>query len=159
LLDPRGRTLLLRQKGQHSSLFSSLWHFPAIQSARPAPEKLSRYLQSAFGITAALERLPPARHTVTFRRILLAPFLVRVAKLPAVTSPAHGFPLPTWHATALQARALQARTGPRSGGVRTPHLAEIERLPISGATKKIAAAALAALDALPRRRQRASLSF
>src|SRR6266704_2495281 len=34
LLDPRGRTLLLRQKGQHSSLFSRLWHFPAIQSAR-----------------------------------------------------------------------------------------------------------------------------
>ncbi len=159
LLDPRGRTLLLRQKGQHSSLFSSLWHFPAIQSARPAPEKLSRYLQSAFGITAALEPLPPARHTVTFRRILLAPFLVRVAKLPAVTSPTHGFPPPTLHAPASRARALQAPRAPRSGDVRTPPLAKIERLPISSATKKIAAAALAALNALPRRRQRASLSF
>ena len=122
LLDPRGRTLLLllRQKSDHSSLFSSLWHFPAVQSAKPAPEKLLRYLQSVFGITARLEPLPPARHTVTFRRILLAPFLVRVAKLPAIDSPA-------------------------KGGARTPRLAEIERLPISSATKKIAAAARAAL--------------
>jgi A/G-specific adenine glycosylase len=110
LLDPRGCTLLLRRKSQHSSLFSSLWQFPAIQSARPAPEKLSRYLKSAFGITAALEPLPPARHTVTFRRILLAPFLARVAKLPAMP------------------------------GARTPRLAAIDRLPISSATKKIAAA-------------------
>jgi len=131
LLDPRGRTLLVRQESDHSALFSSLWHFPAIQSARPAPEKLARYLQSAFGITAALEPLPPARHTVTFRRILLAPLLVRVTKLPAIDLSA-------------------------SGGVRTPRLAEIERLPISSATRKIAAASLAAL---PRRRQRASLSF
>jgi A/G-specific adenine glycosylase len=135
LLDPRGRTLLLRQKSDHttvprtrhscalwgsSSLFSSLWHFPAIQAARPAPEKLSRYLQSAFGITTALELLPPARHTVTFRRILLAPFLVRVSKLPAIDVSA-------------------------SSGVRTPRLAKIERLPISSATKKIAAAARAAI--------------
>ena len=131
LLDPRGRTLLVRQEGNRSALFSSLWHFPAIQSARPAPEKLSRYLQSAFGITAALEVLPLARHTVTFRRILLAPFLVRVTKLPV--------PNPS---------AME--------GVRTPRLAEIECLPISSATKKIAAASLAAL---PRRRQRASSSF
>jgi A/G-specific adenine glycosylase len=114
LLDPRGRTLLLRQS-QQGGLFSSLWQFPAIQSTRPAPEKLARHLQSAFGITARLEPLPSARHTVTFRRILLASFLVRVAKLPP------------------------------AAGVRTPRLGEIERLPISSATKKIAAAAGAVL--------------
>ena len=115
LLDPRGRTLVLRQESRHSGLFSSLWHFPAVQFARPAPEKLSRYLKSAFGVTSELEPLRRARHTVTFRRIVLAPFLARVAKLPTIQ------------------------------GTRTPRLAEIERLPISSATKKIAAAARAAL--------------
>jgi A/G-specific adenine glycosylase len=125
LLDPRGRTLLLRQQSDHSSLFSNLWQFPAVKAARPAPEKLSRYLQSGFGITAALEPLPPARHTVTFRRILLAPFLVRVAKLPAPDSLASG----------LSAKSM-----------RTPGLTEIERLPISNATRKIAAAGRAALS-------------
>ena len=131
LLDPRGRTLLLRQQSDHSNLFSNLWQFPAVKAAGAAPQKLSRYLQSAFGITAALEPLPPARHTVTFRRILLAPFLVRVAKLPAPDSRSSG----------LSAESM-----------RTPRLAEIERLPISNATKKIAAAApttLAASASLP----------
>ena len=112
LLDPRGRTLLLRQVSGHSILFSNLWHFPAVQSARPAPKKLARYLDSAFRIATRLEPLPVARHTVTFRRLLLAPFLIRVAKLPVVR------------------------------GARTPQLAEIERLPISSATKKIFAAAV-----------------
>jgi len=115
LLDPRGRTLLLRRQSDHSSLFSNLWQFPAVKAAGAAPQKLSRYLQSAFGITVALEPLPPARHTVTFRRILLAPFLARVAKLPKLD------------------------------GVRTLYLAEIELLPISSATKKIAATARAIL--------------
>jgi A/G-specific adenine glycosylase len=124
LVDPGGRTFLLRQQSDHSGLFSNLWQFPAVKAARPAPEKLSRYLQSAFGITAALEPLPPARHTVTFRRILLAPFLARVAKLPA----------PNWAASGLS-----------SEGTRMPRLAEIERLPISSATKKIADAARTAL--------------
>jgi A/G-specific adenine glycosylase len=124
LVDPRGRTFLLRRQSDHSSLFSNLWQFPAVKAAEPAPEKLSRYLQSAFGITAALEPLPPARHTVTFRRILLAPFLVRAAKLPA----------PDWAASGLSGE-----------GMRMPRLAEIERLPISSATKKIAAAALTEL--------------
>ena len=116
LLDPHGRTMLVRQKSQHSGLFSNLWQFPAIESARPRPEKLARYLQAALGIRAALEPLRPARHTVTFRRILLAPFLARVAKLPRIGASTQGT-------------------------VRTPRLAEIERLPISNATKKIAASA------------------
>jgi A/G-specific adenine glycosylase len=124
LVDPRGRTLLLRQQSDHSSLFSNLWQFPAVKAAAPAPEKLSRYLQSAFGIAVGLEPVSPAQHTVTFRRILLAPFLARVAKLPA----------PDWAASGLSAK-----------GTRMPRLAEIERLPISNATKKIAAAARAAL--------------
>lgn len=123
LLDPRGRTLLVRQKSGHSALFSNLWHFPAVQSAGqlPAPEKLAAWLRSELGLAAAidaLEALPPARHTVTFRRILLAPYLVRVPKLPTANS-------------------LVA------GATRTPLLTEIGRLPISSATKKIAASAQA----------------
>ncbi len=116
LLDPRGRTLLVRQKSAHSALFSNLWHFPAVQSAQAAPEKLAAYLRSEFGITAAPEPLPPARHTVTFRRILLAPYLVHVPKLP-------------------RPKSLRTAT------VRTPRLADLDRLPISSATKKIAASA------------------
>jgi A/G-specific adenine glycosylase len=121
LLDPRGRTLLVRQKSGHSALFSNLWHFPAVQSLAvqsevPAPKKLAAHLRKEFGIAAALEPLPPARHTVTFRRILLAPYLVRVPKLP-------------------RPKSL------RAGAVRTPRLADLGHLPISSATKKIAASA------------------
>lgn len=120
LLDPRGRTLLLRQKSDHSDLFSNLWQFPAVKASGAAPDELSRYLQSAFGVAATLQPLPRARHTVTFRRVLLAPFLVRVAKLPLPSALAHGFP---------------------AESIRRPRLAEIESLPISSATRKIAAAA------------------
>jgi hypothetical protein len=73
-------------------------------------------LRSEFGIAAALEPLPTARHTVTFRRILLAPYLVRVLKLPPASSR-------------------------KAGAVRTPLLADFGRLPISSATRKIAASA------------------
>jgi A/G-specific adenine glycosylase len=124
LVDPRGRTLLLQQQSDHSGLFSNLWQFPAVKAAESAPKKLAVYLQTVFGITSALEPLRPARHTVTFRSILLAPFLVRVSKLPAPDS---------------LSRDLSVE------GVRMPRLDEIESLPISGATRKIAAAARAAI--------------
>jgi len=115
LLDPRGRTLLVHNDGEHSALFSGLWHFPAVQSLEPAREKLTRHLRECFGLSAKLEELRTARHTVTFRRIVLAPFLVRVPKLP----PAHA--------------------------ARRPRLENLERMPISSATKKTAASARAAL--------------
>jgi A/G-specific adenine glycosylase len=115
LLDPRGRTLLVNNDGEHSAVFSSLWHFPAVQSLKPAREKLTRYLRERFGFSAKLEELRTARHTVTFRRIILAPFLARVPKLP---------PAPA---------------------ARKPRLADLEQMPISSATKKVAASARAAL--------------
>ena len=124
LLDLHHRTLLLRQKSQQGGFFSSLWHFPAIQAAKPSPEELARHLQSTFDITARLEPLPSVKHAVTFRKILLAPFLVRVDKLSAPKLRALGF---------------------SATGMRMPRLVEIERLPISSATKKIASAALAAI--------------
>ncbi len=131
LLDPRGRTLLLRGKnsGRDAALFSRMWQFPAVRvEAAPArqrvkgrsasgvsPAFVAAYLRRAFRLRGAkLEPLPVARHTVTFREIRLVPFLASVECLPHV-----------------------------SGG-RTLPLAEIGRLPVSSATRKLAGAALIA---------------
>jgi hypothetical protein len=62
-----------------------------------------------------MKPLPPARHTVTFRDIRLLPFLVPVRRLPSVA------------------------------GAHTPRLAALGGLAISGATRKIASAALRAI--------------
>jgi hypothetical protein len=114
-LDRRGRTLVIKDESEHSMLFSRLWHFPAVRSAKPAREELARYLRERFGLSPHLEALRSARHSVTFRNIVLAPFLAQVPKLP---------PAPA---------------------TRKPHLVDIDRMPVSSATKKIAASARAAL--------------
>ena len=122
LLDSEGRTLLLRHKSPEGTLFSRMWQFPAvaidaIETRRNGRRQLAEYVDRAFGITdAKLEPLPPARHTVTFRCIQLAPFVIRVARLPTVE------------------------------GARTPALAQFGRLPISNATRKIAESARGALE-------------
>ena len=86
LLDPRGRTLLVRKKSGDSALFSNLWHFPSVQS----PRRDSR-VQSPHAIEVRRRRAGrlPARgiwhrrrtRTVTpgaphrhLPRILLAPY-------------------------------------------------------------------------------------
>jgi A/G-specific adenine glycosylase len=116
LVDPRGRTLLVRHDGRDGALFSHLWQFPAVPAGRNAREAIARHLTQRLGIPApALEPLTTARHAVTRHAIRLAPFLGRIARLP----PLEG------------ARALR--------------LAALERLPVSGATRKIAAAALRSL--------------
>lgn len=116
LRDPRGRTLLVRDPGAHDgALFSRLWQFPAVEVARDAAPELAEHLRSALKITSvALEPLPAARHGVTFRNITLLPFLARVARLPK---------------------------RPRT---RILPLARLRDLPVSSATRKIAAAASAA---------------
>jgi len=128
LRDPRGRTLLVRDPGlpaeagtsakagaQCGALFSRLWQFPAVEVARDAALELAEHLRSALRIASvALEPLPAARHGVTFRNITLLPFLARVARLPK-----------------------RART-------RILPLARLRDLPVSSATRKIAAAASAA---------------
>ena len=151
LLDPQGRTLLVhppdrdersrdnRDASGHGALFSRLWQFPAIaHTVTPAERtgmrhgsanrtvnhtsanravngmarRLSRHLEQTLGISApALEPLTTAKHAVTFRDILLVPFLVRVPRLPAVP------------------------------GARTLPIADIDRLPVSSATRKIASVA------------------
>jgi A/G-specific adenine glycosylase len=115
LLDPRGRTLLVRRADGDGVLFSRLWQFPALETTgKDAGAALSAHLREKFGVTepCRLTPLASARHAVTFRNIRLRPFLVRVARLPRV-----------------------------SGG-RAVALGKIRVLPISNATQKVLRAVL-----------------
>ena len=115
LLDRGGHTLLLRDEDGRRVIFTALAIPGGRRRAQPPPGTES-VSQRSLGVTAAtIEVLASARHTVTFRDIRLLPFLVRVERLPAVP------------------------------GTRTPPLGELDRLPISSATKKIAASALRAI--------------
>jgi A/G-specific adenine glycosylase len=116
LLDPRGRTLLVRQLDGDGALFSRLWQFPALETTgSDAGAALAAHLREKFGMAGKnkLTPLTTARHAVTFRNIRLEPYVVRVACLPRVT------------------------------GARVVALSQIRSLPISNATQKIADAAIA----------------
>ena len=114
LLDPQGRTLLVRQTGGDGVLFSRMWQFPALETTGDAASDLARYLRKNFkiAVNGNLKPLETVRHTVTFREIRLVPFVIRVARLPRVES------------------------------ARTAVLGYLGNLPISNATRKIAHAAL-----------------
>jgi hypothetical protein len=113
LRDLRGRTLLIQDPGAHDTvLFSRMWQFPAVEVTRNPKAELEKHLRATLRITKfSLEELPAARHGVTFRNITLLPFLARVQRLPKL----------------LRTRILA--------------LADLGKLPISSATRKIAAAA------------------
>lgn len=115
LCDPRGRTLLVRDPGAHDDvLFSRMWQFPAVEVSRHPRAELEKHLRATLalnGAPLALEALPTARHGVTFRNVTLLPFLARLARLPKP---------------------------PRS---RALLLSQLHTLPISSATRKVAAAA------------------
>ncbi len=118
LRDPRGRTILVRDPGAHDDvLFSRLWQFPAVQVARHAEAELAAHLHDILKIDRAslsFESLAAARHGVTFRNITLLPFLARVTRLPK---------------------------RPRT---RVLPLSRLAELPVSSATRKIAAAVVSA---------------
>ena len=116
LRDPRGRTLLVRDPGAHDGvLFSRMWQFPAVEVTRQPELELAAHLRATLALNGAaplkLQPLPAARHGVTFRNITLLPFLARVARLPK---------------------------HPRT---RILPLARLRDVPVSSATRKIAAAA------------------
>jgi A/G-specific adenine glycosylase len=115
LSDPAGRTILVRDPQVYDGvLFSRLWQFPAVEVARHPLAELDRHLREMVKIDLApleLEALPAVRHGVTFRNITLLPFLARVAELP------------------------------RLPHTRILRLDRISELPISSATRKIAAGA------------------
>ncbi|HXC30973.1 MAG TPA: A/G-specific adenine glycosylase [Verrucomicrobiae bacterium] len=115
LLDPQGRTLLVRNPNGDGALFSRMWQFPAVETngAEPAMA-LDHHLQERYGVrlSAGHRPLKAARHSVTFRSINLQPYLVPIARLPQI------------------------------GGAQVIPLTQIRRLPISNATQKIAKAAI-----------------
>jgi A/G-specific adenine glycosylase len=114
LRDPRGRTILVKDPGAHDHvLFSRMWQFPAVQVARHPETELEAHVCATLGIDSiALQGLPAARHSVTFRNITLLPFLAHVEQLPKL---------------------------PRT---RILSMENLSQLPISNATRKIAAAFL-----------------
>jgi A/G-specific adenine glycosylase len=122
LRDAAGRTLLVRDPGAHDeALFSRMWQFPALEVSRNPRAELESHLRASLALNGAplsLEALPAARHGVTFRNVTLLPFLVQIPRLPKL---------------------------PRS---RALPLDELHALPVSSATRKIAAAA--ALITIPR---------
>jgi A/G-specific adenine glycosylase len=119
LLDPRGKTLVIRQGD--GALFSHLWQFPVVEITTNGATQLRQHLKKIFGfaVDGRMTPLDAARHTVTFRQVRLEPYLVRVAKLPEVQ------------------------------GARKPSLTRLADLPISGATRKIADAAISYSSAAP----------
>jgi A/G-specific adenine glycosylase len=94
-LDFHGRTILLpppqneksaSRKENIAALVSRMWHFPTIQIRKNAVLELRKHF-GAFPsqktkIAPQFEALSPARHAVTYRKILLQPFLLRIDKLP-----------------------------------------------------------------------------
>jgi len=132
LVDPHGRTLLVRQLNGDGALFSRMWQFPALEiTGTDARAAIAEHLRENFSVATNgdLTPLATARHAVTYRDVLLEPYLVRVARLPRVE------------------------------GARIVALRQIRRLPISNATQKIADAAsgtgfsLSGFDPRPLRKQ------
>jgi A/G-specific adenine glycosylase len=120
-LDAHGRTLLVRKTAGDGALFSRMWQFPAIDATgADSKAALASYLREKFGVSANgnFATLATARHTVTFRNIRLEPFLCRVAHLPRPN------------------RSLVVR------------LDQFGHVPVSNATRKIAAAAIAHVRAI-----------
>src|SRR5712692_154427 len=80
LLDPAGRTLLLRSAhGKIAELFSRMWRFPAVETRSDSQQEaallLLLHLKQALGMEETeIEALTVARHTVTYHRITLLPF-------------------------------------------------------------------------------------
>jgi A/G-specific adenine glycosylase len=127
LLDAENRTVLVRPttegtSSESAALFSRLWQFPAVVVSGNAQTNIAEELRRIFKSKVISEkrefqRLDEANHTVTFRRITLAPYLIRVTRLPSANS-----------ATKKQI-ALRA----------------VAKLAVSSATRKIAALASKAI--------------
>jgi A/G-specific adenine glycosylase len=116
LMDPRGRTLLVRQASNDGALFSRMWQFPALETSVDASFSLTQHMREKFGVNVAdkeMIRLKTARHAVTFREIRLESFLIPVERLPQIA------------------------------GARTPLLGRFGHVAVSSATRKIVGAAIA----------------
>jgi A/G-specific adenine glycosylase len=125
LLDARNRSLVLppptastkNNADDHvPSLVAKLWHFPTVSAPANSQQALEQLLHRDLRIKDPRpirpELLDKLRHTVTYRTISIAAYLVPVKKLPEISTAQH---LP---------------------------LQEIQSLPISNLTRKILRAAL-----------------
>ena len=114
LRDPRAAHLLVKEPGAHDHvLFSRMWQFPAVEVKRNPSAELAKHLRATLGVTGDRARSPAeARHGVTFRNVTLLPFLARMDRIACATAAHTAAILP---------------------------LEKIARVPISSATRKIAA--------------------
>jgi A/G-specific adenine glycosylase len=133
--DATGQTFLLpppRGKNEQaaadhiSTLVSRMWHFPTISVDRNPVTELRQFLREILpeAKNGKLKFVPAdkVRHSVTYRAITIAPFLVHVKKLP---------------------RMKDAKCVP---------LGDISTLPVSNLTRKVAHAAWMASNSLVRTR-------
>jgi A/G-specific adenine glycosylase len=98
LLDAENRTMLVRAPAQKvdaesASLFSNLWQFPAVVVRENAETDITELLHAtfkskAFARNLQMQPLDEASHSVTFRKITLASYLVRVKTLPSANDAA-----------------------------------------------------------------------
>jgi A/G-specific adenine glycosylase len=135
LRDTNGLTLLLppsQEKNKQDApdhiptLVSRMWHFPTVSVTGNPAQQLRRFLRDFLPVAKhakfQLEPLGKVRHSVTYRAISIAPFLVNFKQLPRVPN-----------------------------AKRVP-LREISSLPVSNLTRKVARAALAAAIPLAKKR-------
>jgi A/G-specific adenine glycosylase len=130
LLDAKTRSLILSPPIASSknnaddhvpSLVAKLWHFPTVSaptnSEQALEQLLRRELRIKFVTSIHPERLDKVRHTVTYRTISIAAYLIRLKQLPKIP------------------------------GAQCLPIQELQSLPISNLTRKIARAALKHLSA------------
>jgi A/G-specific adenine glycosylase len=130
LLDAKNRSLLLPAPATSTknnpddhipSLVAKLWHFPTVSALANREDALERLLHHELRIKSAKairpEPLDKIRHAVTYRAISIAAYLVGVKQLPKIS------------------------------GAQYLSLEEIQFLPISNLTRKIAKAASKHLSA------------
>ena len=97
-LDDTGKSLLLSpptaENGNKAddhvpSLVAKLWHFPTVSTEGKTETELKRFLKQEFALRDSthlvLEPLGKVRHTVTYRKIEVAPFLIRTKSLPRIS--------------------------------------------------------------------------
>ena len=130
LLDSKGDSLLLpppatlagsKPDDHIPSLVAKLWHFPTVSARADLENAFRTILHRDLRIKNAKfvrpELLDKVRHTVTYRTISVAAYLVRVKRLPKILGAKH---LP---------------------------LTEVHSMPVSGLTRKVARSAVKQLSA------------
>jgi A/G-specific adenine glycosylase len=125
LLDAKNRSLILppptpstkNNADDHvPSLVAKLWHFPTVSAPTNSEQALKQLLHSELRLESVTsirpERLDKVRHTVTYRTLSIAAYLIRVKHLPKIS------------------------------GARYLPLQELQSVPISNLTRKIVRTAL-----------------